>query len=178
VLSFSGYFNGKTEFHNVLFEGKEKVIFDTENLSNVSFMDTDLTGVRFSAKARWGEKKIEYDELWGGKKVKEDKFKIVDERLPEKKIEENDGHTTKAFNLGSIKAVYRNLRENYEYRMRYDEAGQFFIREMELKRKYREGPSKEDTEEEKDNNVEGTESQPEPEQEEVDSLEIKQNNWF
>jgi hypothetical protein len=36
-------------------------------------------------------------------------------------------------------AVYRNLRENYEFRLRYDEAGKFFIREMELKRKYREG---------------------------------------
>ena len=35
-------------------------------------------------------------------------------------------------------AVYRNLRENYEYRLRYDEAGKFFIKEMELKRKYRE----------------------------------------
>ena len=40
--------------------------------------------------------------------------------------------------------------------MRYDEAGQFFVREMELKRKYREVPSKE----------------------EDSSLEIKQNNWF
>jgi hypothetical protein len=40
--------------------------------------------------------------------------------------------------------------------MRYDEAGQFFIREMELKRKYREVPSKEEN----------------------NSLEIKQNNWF
>ena len=40
--------------------------------------------------------------------------------------------------------------------MRYDEAGQFFIREMELKRKYREVPSKE----------------------EENSLEIKENNWF
>ena len=41
--------------------------------------------------------------------------------------------------LGNIKALYRNLRENYEYRLRYDEAGRkFFIREMELKRKYRE----------------------------------------
>jgi hypothetical protein len=40
--------------------------------------------------------------------------------------------------------------------MRYDEAGQFFIREMELKRTYREVPSKE----------------------EDSSLEIKQNNWF
>ena len=35
-------------------------------------------------------------------------------------------------------AVYRNLRENYEFRLRYDEAGQFFMKEMELKRKYRE----------------------------------------
>lgn len=34
-------------------------------------------------------------------------------------------------------AVYRNLRENYEYRLRYDEAGKFFIKEMELKRQYR-----------------------------------------
>ena len=41
--------------------------------------------------------------------------------------------------------------------MRYDEAGQFFIREMELKRVYREVPSKE---------VENS------------SLEIKRNNWF
>ena len=45
------------------------------------------------------------------------------------------------FSLGSIMAVYRNLRENYEFRLRYDEAGEFFIREMELKRKYREVPS-------------------------------------
>jgi hypothetical protein len=122
---FSGHFNGRTKFNYVLFEGKEKVIFDIENLSNVSFMNTDITGVRFSDEARWG----------GGEKAKEDRFKIVDERLLEEKFKE------KYFNLGSIKAVYRNLRENYEYRMRYDEAGQFFIREMELKRMYREDPS-------------------------------------
>jgi hypothetical protein len=40
--------------------------------------------------------------------------------------------------------------------MRYDEAGQFFIREMELKRMYREVQSKE----------------------EENSLEIRANNWF
>ena len=40
-------------------------------------------------------------------------------------------------NLTDIKAVYRNLRENYEYRFSYDGAGKFFIREMELKRNYR-----------------------------------------
>jgi hypothetical protein len=32
--------------------------------------------------------------------------------------------------------VYRNLRENYEYRRRHDETGELFIREMEIKRKY------------------------------------------
>jgi uncharacterized protein YjbI with pentapeptide repeats len=153
---FSGKFNEETKFNYLLFEGKEKVVFKSEDLSNVSFMNTDLTGVRFSDKARWGEKKIEYHKFWGGRKVKEDKFKIVDERRLEKKIKEKDGYTTNDFNLGSIKAVYRSLRENYEYRMRYDEAGQFFMREMELKRKYREVIS---------NEVEN-------------SLEIKQNNWF
>ena len=108
-------------------------------------MNTDITGVRFSDKARWGEKK-----------VKEDRFKVVDERLLEERVKGSDGNT-KDVNLGSIKAVYRSLRENYEYRMRYDEAGQFFIREMELKRKYREVPSSKGEE---------------------NSLEIKQNNWF
>ena len=121
MLSFSWYFNGKTEFHYALFEGKEKVIFEIENVSNVSFMNTDITGVRFRDKARWGI---------GEEKAKEDRFKIRDERLLEKEVKEKDGHTIKDFNLGSIKAVYRSLRENYEYRMRYDEAGQFFIREM------------------------------------------------
>jgi uncharacterized protein YjbI with pentapeptide repeats len=144
---FSGEFNGVAKFNYGLFGGRDKTFFYIENLSNVSFMNTDLTGVRFSDKARWGG---------GEENTREDKFKIIDERLLEEKIKEKDSHTMKDFNLGSIKAVYRSLRENYEYRMRYDEAGHFFIREMELKRKYREVPSKE---------VEN-------------SLEIKQNNWL
>jgi hypothetical protein len=44
--------------------------------------------------------------------------------------------------LESVMAVYRNLRENYEYRLRYDEAVKFFTKEMELKRKYRNDGSK------------------------------------
>jgi hypothetical protein len=76
-------------------------------------MYTDITGVRFSDKARWGGG--EKDKFWGGKKVKEDRFKIIDERLLEKNIKEKDGHTSKDFNIGSIKSVYRSLRENYEY---------------------------------------------------------------
>ena len=78
-------------------------------------MNTDLTGVRFSDEARSGEKKVEYHKFWRRKKVKEDRFKIIDERLLQKNIKEKDGHTSKDFNLGSIKSVYRSLRENYEY---------------------------------------------------------------
>ena len=146
-----------TEFHNVLFEQPEKTVFDVNDLSKVSFMNTDITRVRFSDEIRWGERKVEYDKFWGGKKVTEEKFKIIEERLLEEKIKEKDSHTIKDFNLGSIKAVYRGLRENYEYRMRYDEAGEFFIREMELKRMYKEIPSTEEG---------------------ANSLEIKQNNWL
>jgi uncharacterized protein YjbI with pentapeptide repeats len=50
---FTHPFNNETKFNYVVFEGKEKIIFNIENLSNVSFMNTDVTGVRFSDNARW-----------------------------------------------------------------------------------------------------------------------------
>jgi uncharacterized protein YeeX (DUF496 family) len=69
-------------------------------------------------------------------------LKIDDENVYEFIIkEEKDGlylYPRDEINLESIKAIYRNLRENYEYRLRYDEASKFFVREMELRRKYRE----------------------------------------
>ena len=44
-----------------------------------------------------GEKKVEYDKFWGGRKVKEERFKILDERLLEEDINKKDSHTTKEF---------------------------------------------------------------------------------
>ena len=85
------------EFHNVLFEEPEKTVFDVNDLSNVSFLNTDITRVRFSDGVRWGGKKVEYDKFWGRKKVKEERFKIVDERLLEEDINKKDSHTTKEF---------------------------------------------------------------------------------
>jgi hypothetical protein len=55
-----------------LFEEPEKTVFDVKDLSNVSFLNTDITRVRFSYEAGWGEKKVEYDKFWGGRKVKEE----------------------------------------------------------------------------------------------------------
>ena len=83
-------------------------------------MNTDITRVRFSDRARWGKK---------------DKFKVVEEEILENSILEK---SPKQVSLGTVLAVYRNLRENYEFRLRYDEAGKFFIKEMELKRRFRE----------------------------------------
>jgi len=147
---FSGKFNNETCFNYVLFGGKEKVIFGVENMSFVSLLNTDIIHIRFSDATKWTDEEV--------------KFKVFDERRLEKivKDEQHEKNSNnllvKDINLGSIKAVYRSLRENYEYRRRYDEAGQFFIREMELKRMYKEATSKDEGE--------------------ANSFRIKKNNWF
>ena len=64
---FSGNFVGPCNFHFVIFDGKQKVIFDVMNLSNTSFMNSDITQIRFSDSAIWGE--------LGG-----DRFKVMEER--------------------------------------------------------------------------------------------------
>jgi hypothetical protein len=61
-------------------------------------MNTDITGVRFSDEARWG----------GGGDTKENKFKIVDERLLEKEIEDTK-HTSKKSSSGRHRYCIQNL---------------------------------------------------------------------
>jgi hypothetical protein len=60
-----GTFNEETRFNYVLFEAKERIIFEVQDLSKVSFMNSDITRVRFSDKARWAE-----EGRGGGKKHK------------------------------------------------------------------------------------------------------------
>ena len=121
-------------FTNVDFMSPEQVRFKTEDLSTVSFVNTDTTRVFFDENSRFGELES---------KNKNEIFKIFDERRFEKCVDTNETVTSsklkkQKLSLGSILTSYRNLRENYEYRLRYDDAGQFFVREMEIKRKYRE----------------------------------------
>jgi uncharacterized protein YjbI with pentapeptide repeats len=118
---FSGKFEDITKFNYVIFEKPNNIIFEVEDMSKVSFINTDNTGIRFSDKISWGG---------------EDNYMVIEEVWFEQNIK-NSIDKEKLVSLGGVLSVYRNLRDNYEFRRRYDEAGKFFIREMELKRKYK-----------------------------------------
>jgi len=121
------------DFSKVHFNKRENVIFNG-NISNVSFVDTDIKEIKFGNRISWellessDEKERKTDST---KKRKNNDLKIYEERL----LEKND--ETK-INLESIKNIYRDLRDNFDLNLRYDIAGKFFVREMELKRIYRE----------------------------------------
>jgi uncharacterized protein YjbI with pentapeptide repeats len=115
-------------FWNVLLKNPENIIFKPlkNNLTQVSFVNTDISRVRFDEHVRFGEK--EYG-----------RFKIIDDWQMEMSMDDTNFRAAAAIHpMGAILSVYRNLRENYEFRMRYDEAGEFFIREMEIRRRYKE----------------------------------------
>ena len=126
-------------FIHIIFEQPNKVFFNYNNLSKVSFADTDITRIRFGDKIAWGDKK--------------DDFSIIEEEWLQQKSAGKKPSIDVSLELAL--SVFRNLRENYEFRLRYDAAGKLFIKEMELKRNFREVPTKE----------------------EKDALMIKKNNW-
>jgi uncharacterized protein YjbI with pentapeptide repeats len=163
-------FASRSNFNYVLFRDPENTIFQTDKLSNVSFLNTDISRVRFGENVKWGlinkPSRRNLKEWWHGDK---NEFKILEEREIETALESKK--KLQDILLGSVLAVYRNLRENYEYRMRYDEAGEFFIREMEMKRKYREVSLKKKKESPKNR------TSLEKKNDEV-IVEIRQNNWI
>jgi uncharacterized protein YjbI with pentapeptide repeats len=106
-------FMKEARFENVLFEKPERVRIMVENLSNVSFANTDITRVFFPTYVKWGD---------------EDSFQVFAERQMEKQLAK--GKKIDQSELDNIFSIYRNLRENYEYRLRYEEAGKFFVKEI------------------------------------------------
>lgn len=132
-VSFSSAeFKQRAQFRKTIFLKPKQVIFDSE-LSHVSFLDTDITRIRLGNKIKWNidtnysNKVIRfYNKL----KNRNNKFIIYDEWLLENEQEPQ-------LQLEDVMDIYRNLRENYDYYLKYETAGEFFIREMELKRKYK-----------------------------------------
>jgi uncharacterized protein YjbI with pentapeptide repeats len=115
-------YEGKMRFNFVKFEKPEQIYFQEADLTYVSFLNTDITRINFGDKVRFGGK---------------DGNTIFEETALIQSIKNNETQES-SMNMRNVLSVYRNLRENYEYRLRYDEAGSFFVKEMELKRKYKE----------------------------------------
>jgi hypothetical protein len=164
-VDFTGSeFSGQTHFHSVEFKSvtlfryvrfvsQNDIHFESEDLSNVSFANTDITRIVFHENTRFS--KLESDKkrikVFGKRRPKKfkifkerrfERFQIYDERrfgrcIDKKELNTDSKLMKEGISLGTVLTSYRNLRENYEYTLRYEEAGQFFIREMELKRKYR-----------------------------------------
>jgi len=107
-------FSDKTYFNSVSFKLPVKVLFYVKDLSKVSFMNTNISKIKLGEKVHWGGS---------------DGFTIFDEEILEK-------NPPKPI-LESIISIYRNLRENYENRSRYEEADRFLVREIELRRMYK-----------------------------------------
>ena len=125
-------FNQQAQFRKIIFLKPKQVIFDS-NLCHVSFLDTDITRIRLGNKIKW-DMNTNYSNrvirLYNKLKNKNNRFIIYDEWLLENEREPQ-------LQLEDVMDVYRNLRENYDYYLKYETAGEFFIREMELKRKYK-----------------------------------------
>lgn len=105
-------FETRAKFENVDFKEPQLVSFGG-NLSHVSFVGTNITRIKFDGNT-----------VWGG----EDGYTIFDARELAKNPPKSD--------LFLVLSTYRDLRENYEFRLMYEEAGQLFIKEMEIKRVY------------------------------------------
>ena len=85
---FSGKFNSVVHFNHSSFDKPNKIVFDVEDLSKVSFMNTDISKIKFRDDAKWGT----YD-----------KFRIIEERWLE------DGRPN--LDLASIISIYKKDRD-------------------------------------------------------------------
>lgn len=97
-------------FLDTEFDKPELVRFNGFNLANTSFLHTDVSGINIGENVSWGSDR-----------------RIFDERRADMG-ERGVTHDV-------VATVYRRLRQNLESKMRYTEAGRFFIGEMECKRK-------------------------------------------
>lgn len=83
------------------------------DMSNVSLLDVDLSGVKFSDHTKWDDDHC---------------YNIYDLRM----FYSSPTPDRFAGTLG----VLRSLRDNCEYHLMYRTAGQFFVQEMEMRRNY------------------------------------------
>lgn len=117
-------FEGEADFRWVKFSQPEKVEFQKVDLSQVRFLETDLRGVHFTD--------VEWEKEKGN-----NRNMVFDEVSLPLDPSPLDPYTSevKKFDYALIAQLYRRLRANYEENLRYGEAGDFYIGEMEMTRK-------------------------------------------
>lgn len=112
-------------FRGVKMKCPSLVRFDG-NVSNVSFLNTDVKEIGFGSMTTWSPQ-----ERPGSSSIWDRKWRIYDEKSLD------DESPDPALNLENVRGVYRDLRDNFDRQLRYDMAGGFFVREMEVGRKYK-----------------------------------------
>lgn len=112
-------FLGEVSFGSVKFFKPESVIFQKVDLSKFRFLETDLRGVHF------------IDVNWN-KEDNKGRNRVFDEVSPS---DNADLPGVREFDHALIAQLYIYLRANYENNLRYSEAGDFYIGEMEMTRK-------------------------------------------
>ena len=123
---FSGtHFERPAYFWGVKMKRPGLVKFDG-NVSNVSFLNTDLKEVCFGNMTTWSPQTQP-----NSRAVWDRKWRIYDEKSLEAKSPDP------ALNIENVQSVYRDLRDNFDQQLRYDVSGGFFVREMEVGRKYK-----------------------------------------
>ena len=112
------------------------------NVSNVSFLDTDVKEISFGSRTTWAPHDMDKNgRTWlkrflrgrnkhAGYAVWNKKWRIYDER-----VLDSDGHDL-AINHENLKSVYRDMRDNFDRDLAYDVSSGFFVREMEVARRY------------------------------------------
>ena len=131
-------FAGPMHFRGVRAERPVLIRFDG-NVSNVSFLDTDLKEITFGSRITWSPLTVGSSGpgrgRWvpprhGGYSIWNNKWRIYDEKI----IEGNSRDP--ALNVENLKGVYRDMRDNFDRCLAYNVSGGLFAREMEVERKY------------------------------------------
>jgi uncharacterized protein YjbI with pentapeptide repeats len=107
-------FRAEVDFRAVAIAQPEKVKFERVDVSRTRFIHTDLRRVDLTD-VRWHKRKDT------GRSM------LFDEVSPDPKTSE--------FDYALVGQAYRRLRANYEENLQYSEAGDFYIGEMEMRRK-------------------------------------------
>jgi len=89
------------------------------SLKMVSFLDSDVMKMRF-LNVEWDAKVFRIGRFEVKRSAVRDEMRLYEESPPR--------------NYGAVAALYRALRHNYQRELRYAEAGDFYIGEMEMRR--------------------------------------------